>query len=230
MSIRFTIFMLLVLSLPINCFSSSITYTYDDLNRLHVINLENGESITYEYDQVGNIISKTISGTNAIITSSASLGGSISPSGLVSINKSGNATFTISPSAGYVIANVAVDGNPQGAITSYTFSNVITNHYIEAIFENDPVGCPNPPVMIARSTPVYFSTLHDAYNAASDGETIKAQIYLLQEDFLASRDIAVTIDGGYTCAYDANPGRTFLIGSTTLNKGSVTLQNFQLGY
>ena len=37
-------------------------------------------------------------------------------------------------SAGYSIANVTVDGVSQGAITSYTFTNVMTAHTLSATF------------------------------------------------------------------------------------------------
>jgi hypothetical protein len=46
----------------------------------------------------------------------------------------GSQTFTISPSAGYVISSVTVDGVNQGALGSYTFSNVMAGHTITAAF------------------------------------------------------------------------------------------------
>ena len=68
------------------------------------------------------------------ITASAGAGGTISPSGTVTVNRGTNQTFTITPSAGYAIAGVTVDGTPAGAVTSYTFNNVTANHTISASF------------------------------------------------------------------------------------------------
>ena len=68
------------------------------------------------------------------ITASAGTGGTISPSGTVSVNSGSNRTFTITPAAGYTIAGVTVDGTPAGAVTSYTFNNVTANHTISASF------------------------------------------------------------------------------------------------
>ncbi len=68
------------------------------------------------------------------ITASAGTGGSISPSGTVTVNSGSNRTFTITPSAGYTVAGVTVDGIPAGAVTSYTFNNVTANHTINASF------------------------------------------------------------------------------------------------
>ncbi len=68
------------------------------------------------------------------ITASAGSNGSISPSGAVSVSSGGSKTFTVTPNTGYHISAVVVDGNSQGAITSYTFSNVTANHTISATF------------------------------------------------------------------------------------------------
>jgi len=68
------------------------------------------------------------------ITASAGTGGTISPSGSVSVVQGGNQTFTIAPNTGYQILNVTVDGGSVGAVSSYTFSNVTANHTIAAAF------------------------------------------------------------------------------------------------
>jgi YD repeat-containing protein len=52
--------MILLLALPV--FGATTYYSYDELDRLQSVTLENGQSITYEYDELGNMISKTASG------------------------------------------------------------------------------------------------------------------------------------------------------------------------
>ena len=73
-------------------------------------------------------------GTTYTITASAGAGGSISPSGAVSVNAGGNQTFTITANSGYTIAGVTVDGASVGAVTSYPFTNVTATHTIAATF------------------------------------------------------------------------------------------------
>ncbi|MFN0158583.1 MAG: InlB B-repeat-containing protein, partial [Bacteroidota bacterium] len=68
------------------------------------------------------------------ITATASAGGSIAPSGAVSVNHGANQSFTITPNSGYHIDSVVVDGVNQGAITNYDFLNVTANHTIAAYF------------------------------------------------------------------------------------------------
>jgi len=77
--------------------------------------------------------------TTFTITASAATGGTISPSGAVVVNQATNKTFTIAPNpTGYAISNVTVDAVPQGALTSYTFNNIIDNHAISATFVTVP--------------------------------------------------------------------------------------------
>jgi endoglucanase len=68
------------------------------------------------------------------ITATSGTGGSISPSGAVLVGEGSNQTFTITPSAGYKISDVTVDGSSKGALTTYTFANVAAGHTISATF------------------------------------------------------------------------------------------------
>ena len=68
------------------------------------------------------------------IEATAGAGGSISPSGNVSVREGGDQTFTITPDKGYAVSNVKIDGKRIGAVKSYTFENVRRTHTIEVIF------------------------------------------------------------------------------------------------
>ncbi|MBL0048016.1 MAG: PKD domain-containing protein [Bacteroidetes bacterium] len=68
------------------------------------------------------------------ISASAGSNGIISPLGNSTINCGTDLSYTITPDAGYTVQDVLVDGISQGAITSYTFTNVILNHTISASF------------------------------------------------------------------------------------------------
>src|SRR6266516_2854593 len=74
----------------------------------------------------GNGTLVVVPATNTI-TASAGANGSISPSGAVIVNYAASQTFTISPSTGYHVAGVLVDGSSVGVVTSYTFANVTAN-------------------------------------------------------------------------------------------------------
>ena len=68
------------------------------------------------------------------IKTTAGAGGSISPSGSVSVREGRDQTFTITPDKGYAVSNVKIDGKSIGAVKSYTFENVRRTHTIEVIF------------------------------------------------------------------------------------------------
>ncbi|HJW73708.1 MAG TPA: PKD domain-containing protein [Geothrix sp.] len=72
------------------------------------------------------------------LTASAGANGVITPSGTTTVNSGANQIYTISPNAGYTISSVLVDSVSQGAITTYTFSNVAANHTISASFAAIP--------------------------------------------------------------------------------------------
>jgi hypothetical protein len=74
------------------------------------------------------------------ITASAGSGGSISPSGMITVNQGANQSFTITPNAGFQVSSVTVDGASAGTVTTYTFSNVQTNHTISAAFSSTAGG------------------------------------------------------------------------------------------
>ena len=72
------------------------------------------------------------------ITASASVGGTISPSGEITVDEDADQSFTIAPANCYRLASVLVDGVEAidelvGGV--YTFIGVTTDHTIEAIFE-----------------------------------------------------------------------------------------------
>ena len=70
-----------------------------------------------------------------VISSSAGSGGTITPSGHSLISAGSSKQYAISPSSGYRIKDVLVDGKSAGAVSSYTFSNVTSDHKIAATFQ-----------------------------------------------------------------------------------------------
>lgn len=81
-----------------------------------------------------NVTFGTGAPTTFTINASAGVGGSISPSGAVSVNSGGSQAFTITPNSGFCIQSVLVNSVNQGAIANYNFSNVTSNQTISATF------------------------------------------------------------------------------------------------
>jgi hypothetical protein len=68
------------------------------------------------------------------ITATAGTGGTINPSGVVSVNYGEDKQFTIAPNTGYNFDSLFVDGTHVDSTTSYTFKNVTATHNIHAVF------------------------------------------------------------------------------------------------
>jgi len=107
-----------------------------DIADVLVDNVSQGAVANYTFTNV--TANHTISATFAIktytITATAGTNGSISPSGDVSVDCGADQAFKITADACYEIEDVVVDGFSVGAVPSYTFINVTTNHTINATF------------------------------------------------------------------------------------------------
>jgi hypothetical protein len=66
-------------------------------------------------------------------------GGSITPVGAVAVPQQTDQSFTISTELGNELDDVVVDASSQGPITSYTFTNVTTDHTIDVTWNGLPV-------------------------------------------------------------------------------------------
>ncbi|WP_458008556.1 cellulase family glycosylhydrolase [Flavobacterium sp. PL002] len=73
--------------------------------------------------------------TSSTIAATAGANGAISPVGSVTVVNGSSKTFTITPNTGYVVDAVLVNGVSVGAVTSYTFTNVVANQTIAATFK-----------------------------------------------------------------------------------------------
>ena len=94
------------------------------------------------------------------IKATAGAGGSVSPSGNVSVREGRDQTFTITPDKGYAVANVKIDGKSIGAVKSYTFENVRRTHTIEVIFMKAN-GNPQTGVFVDVATGSYYEDAVD---------------------------------------------------------------------
>jgi SprB-like repeat protein len=93
---------------------------------------------TFTNVQANHSITVTINPGPFTIAASASGGGTITPSGVTSVACGGSQSYTITSPGGCPMFGVMVDGVSRGAITSYTFDNVTTNHTISATFTPGP--------------------------------------------------------------------------------------------
>jgi subtilisin len=128
----------------------------------------------------------TLEGDNGqlLILASAGPGGTVSPSGAVTMMPGGTQTFTITPASGDTIRDVSVDGVSQGPISGYTFADVRTDHTLDVTFT------PLAPPALSRPAPnPTTGALRFRYGVPVP-TTVRVSVLDLQ-----GREIAVLVSG-----------------------------------
>ena len=168
-----------------------------------------GAITSYTFSNVsGNhTISATFSQITYTITATAGTGGTISPSGNVSVTSGGSQTFTITANSGYQVSQVTVDGVSQGAITSYTFNNVTSNYTISASFEPTV-----SPALISSVRNLTFG------NIQANSESLP-QSYILTGNYLAG-PVIIKAPNGFLVSGSESGGYS---DSTTQSKTGVSI-------
>ena len=144
----------------------------------------------------GNNGGGTVS-SSFVIKASAGNGGSISPSGNVSVKRGNDQTFVINPINGYRIADVIVDGKSVGAVSLYTFENVRANHTIEVVFTKlnsivaDPTETGVAGWLQTREHIAYLGGYGNGLFGPNDNMT-RAQVAQMFYNLLLEKDILVT--------------------------------------
>ena len=118
---------------------STNTYEYDNLNRLTKVTYANGAVVQYQYDNVGNRISKTVSGVDTQYTITASAnpteGGTVSGGG--TYNDGTTCTVTATANTGYTFVNWTENGTQVSTDATYIFTvtgdRVLVANFIESI-------------------------------------------------------------------------------------------------
>ena len=123
------------------------------------------------------------------IAASSDLNGSISTSGTTTVRSGSSQSYSFSPISGYKISDVLVDGVSQGAITSYTFTNVSANHTISVIFEKIPTSSSSLPTYIPQKSPEQIAAELAAQKLADEkaAEVLATQQKALSDNAAADK-------------------------------------------
>ncbi len=150
------------------------------------------------------------------ITASAGEGGSISPSGTVSVTAGADKTFTFTPDEGNRVADVIVDGESLGALGSYTFEDVRADHTIKVVFKagNAPADPDNTGVsdwLNTKDHDVYLHGYQDGSNTFKpNGNMTRGEVACMFYNLLLDKsmgDTPVTFEDVPEGAFYAEPIR-----------------------
>jgi PKD repeat protein len=151
---------------------SSITFTITPNTGFEILNVvvdgkSQGAISTYTFNNVRtyHTIFATFASRKYTVSASAGEGGEISPSGEITAVSGSDLTFTIRANEGYEVLDVRVDDESQGAITTYTFTNILSDHSIRASFERvvriHGVNIPNASMKIGDVIPATLTVSSD---------------------------------------------------------------------
>ena len=110
------------------------TYTFTDLNADHTITAQ-------------------FNGLDYSVTATANQGGTISPSGTLTLPYGADQTFTITPAKNFRIANVLLDGVSLGSLNSCTLTAINASHLLEARFVPLTEEKDTSPPIVTNCTP-----------------------------------------------------------------------------
>lgn len=80
------------------------------------------------------------------------------------------------------------------------------------------------PVRIAGLQESYFDDIVAAYAALTSNETLQAREYKISGNLLLNKGHALILKGGYDLSYSSNPGYTTILGTLTINSGSLKVE------
>lgn len=98
-----------------------------------------------------------------VVTASAGVGGSITPSGAVVVDDLSDVSFTITPDAGYTIKDLLVDGKSAGPASTFVLQGVRYNRTVEALFEPLSTEIENPFLDVMEDD-WFFDPVLDVYH------------------------------------------------------------------
>jgi hypothetical protein len=82
-----------------------------------------------------------------------------------------------------------------------------------------PSGCETPPVRISP-TYEYYTTVMNAYNDSSSGQTIQLRATTFTENVNIIRSGTITFKGGYSCDYSSRSGFSYVKGKMTVRNAT----------
>ncbi|HYX26938.1 MAG TPA: Calx-beta domain-containing protein, partial [Pyrinomonadaceae bacterium] len=168
-------------------------------------------SYTFSNVQADHTIAASFAVDTYMISASTGSHGSINPLGAVSVNCGSDQSFSISADSGYQIQDVLVDGVSQGAIPSYTFTNVQANHTISASFvvtcgtiTLSPSSLPDGQVGVAYSQTIGASGGTASYSFGVTGGSLPDGLSLATDGTLSGTPSAYGTFNFTVTATDAN--------------------------
>ena len=164
---------------------TAITVNGTNVALTNVPNVNGIYTYTFAAISANQTLTATMTAKTYTITASAGANGSITPNGNTTVNFGAAQAYTITPANGYVIDNVTVDNISMGAVSSYVFTNVTSNHTIAATFK--AAECEVPTFLYTTHIDASSATLHWSHPTAT---TFDIQYKTLTSNFTTVANVS----------------------------------------
>ena len=96
----------------------------------------NPTSVTLDSEKsvTANFLANSVLPMTHTITASAGAGGTVDPSGAVSVADGSSQIFTFTPDSGFEVSEISIDSATTTATSTYTFANVTSDHAVSVLF------------------------------------------------------------------------------------------------
>jgi hypothetical protein len=142
--------------------------------------------------------------------------------GALAYNSGSTVTLTATSDAGSTAVwsgDCSLCGGTSTAATC-TVSNINAAKTVSATFSTS--SCSNPVKIDLTSS--YYSTIHDALDDVTSGQTVQMQqADFTEADLSLPRNIPVYLRGGYDCSFSPTAGFSTIHGKMTISAGTVTV-------
>ena len=83
-------------------------------------------------------------------------------------------------------------------------------------------------IRIEGTTPEYYATIQDVYNAVADGHIIQIQALDFTEILSLNRDVSITVQGGCNTEFNGYSGTTSISGTVTISNGTIYIAGIMI--
>jgi hypothetical protein len=207
------------------------------VNGVSITPVSNSFSVIANSDQTVRVTTKEK--PKFIISASAGLNGTISPSGEVKVIEGKNQKFSIIPNVGFLVDTLRIDGQEIVPSVTYTFYDVSSNKKIEVTFKKDSILWPLLNIEWSRDSVYiddnkYYEPGKEIINFYPGGRYTKLKDNILYEwtDWALDKNKTPVLlfYGGRSCVLELINGQKLILSHINEYNQKVTLVFSNHGY
>jgi hypothetical protein len=128
-------------------------------------------------------------------------------------------TLTATPATGSTFSGWS------GACVGNTNTCAVTMSQAQSVTATFAAPSCSSQLIKVGGTSSFYPTIQDAYNVLTNGQSLELQMADFTENLLLQNNTTIALVGGYGCDFLSNTGYSTIIGSVTINGGTIVMDN-----